>query len=82
VPLILFLALSIALTALALFLSLKQRWLAQRRTLVLRSMAIWALASAVVVIAAVPLLGSAPLALSIGGPCVVVLLAALAGAAR
>jgi hypothetical protein len=82
VPIILFLVIDIALTALALFLSLKQRWLARRRTIVLRSVAIWGVASAVVALAAVALLGSPPLALSIGGPCVVVLLAALATAAR
>ncbi|HEX3247190.1 MAG TPA: hypothetical protein VHX16_17430 [Chloroflexota bacterium] len=81
-PVILFLVLDIALTALALFLSLKQRWLARRRTLVLRSMAIWGVASTIVAVAAVALLGSPPLALSIAGPCVVVLLAALASAAR
>jgi hypothetical protein len=80
--LILFLVLELALTALAMFLSLKQRWLAQRRTLILRSVGIWAVASVVIVVAATQLLGSPPLALSIGGPCVVVLLAAIASATR
>jgi hypothetical protein len=79
---IVFIVLSVAITALAMVLSLKQRWLGRRRTLVLRSIGIWAAASIIVVVAGAQLLGAAPLALSIAGSCVVILLAGVAGAAR
>jgi hypothetical protein len=81
-PTLVFFVLNIAITALALFLSLKQRWLDRRRTLVLRSVGLWAVASILVVIAGVQLLGAVPLALSIVGPCVVMVFAAVASAAR
>ena len=78
----LFLGISVVITGLALLVSLKQRWLDQRRTIVLRSMIIWAIASVAVVVAGLQMLGPTSLALSIGGSCLVVLLAALASAAR
>jgi hypothetical protein len=77
-----FLALSVVVTCLALFLSLKQRFLDSLRTIVLRSIIIWAAASIIVVVAGVQLIGTPPVALAIAGPLAVVLLAAIAGAGR
>jgi hypothetical protein len=77
-----FLTLSIVITGLALLLSLKQRWLDSRRTIILRSIAIWTAASVLVVVAGAQLVGPPDLGLAIAGPVVVVLLAGIAGAAR
>jgi hypothetical protein len=77
-----FLALSVLIVGLALFLSLKQRFLDQLRTIVLRSMLTWAAASVLVIVSGALLVGSPPVAPSIVGVLAVVLLAGLAGAAR
>ncbi|MFN0069936.1 MAG: hypothetical protein ACKVVP_00430 [Chloroflexota bacterium] len=77
-----FIALTLVITVAALFVSLKQRWVAERRTLILRSAGIWALASAIVVFASLQLLGPAPVAIYVLGPLLVVTLAGAAGAAR
>lgn len=78
----LFLVLCVAITGLALLLSLKQRWLDSRRTIILRSTVIWVAASMLVVVTGMQLVGPVALGLAIGGPAIVVLLAGIASAAR
>jgi len=77
-----FLAFSVLITGLALFLSLKQRFLDRLRTIVLRSLLIWTAASILVIVAGAQLVGTPALALAIAGLLVVVLLAGIAGAGR
>jgi hypothetical protein len=77
-----FLALSVVVTGLALFLSLKQRFLDRLRTIVLRSLLIWTAATILVIVAVTQLLGTPSLALAIVGLLVVMLLAGMAGAGR
>ena len=77
-----FLALSVVVTGLALFLSLKQRFLDRLRTIVLRSLLIWTAASILLIVAVTQLVRTPSLALAIVGLLVVMLLAGLAGAGR
>jgi hypothetical protein len=77
-----FLAFSVLITGLALFLSLKQRFLDRLRTIVLRSLLIWTAASILVIVAGAQLVGTPPLAAAIAGLLVVMLLSGIAGAGR